>query len=84
MICLLQPETLTQGIANVHPIWLHVSVILTFWTILIATCFVKARPDVYHIDTTNVLFIVSGAFVGLDKIIKQRVAKGVGGLVLQR
>ena len=38
----------------------------------------------YHIDTTNVLFIVSGAFVGLDKIIKQRVAKGVGGLVLQR
>lgn len=36
----------------------------------------------YHIDTSNVLFILSGAFVGLDKIIKQRVAKGVGGLIL--
>lgn len=37
----------------------------------------SAKPDVYHIDTSNVLFILSGAFVGLDKIIKQRVAKGV-------
>jgi ATP-dependent Clp protease ATP-binding subunit ClpX len=36
-----------------------------------------AKPDVYHIDTSNVLFILSGAFVGLDNIIKQRVAKGV-------
>jgi ATP-dependent Clp protease ATP-binding subunit ClpX len=45
--------------------------------------FFKAKPDVYHIDTSNVLFILSGAFVGLDKVIKQRVAKGVGGLVLQ-
>lgn len=36
-----------------------------------------AKPDVYNIDTTNVLFILSGAFEGLDKIIKQRVAKGV-------
>ncbi|KAH9482410.1 ATP-dependent Clp protease ATP-binding subunit ClpX [Psilocybe cubensis] len=35
-----------------------------------------SKPDVYHIDTSNVLFILSGAFVGLDKIIKQRVAKG--------
>lgn len=42
--------------------------------------FVKARPDVYHIDTSNVLFILSGAFVGLDKVIKQRVAKGVCSL----
>lgn len=54
-----------------------------FWTILIITFSVKARPDVYHIDTSNVLFILSGAFVGLDKVIKQRVAKGVGGLVFQ-
>lgn len=35
-----------------------------------------SKPDVYHIDTTNVLFILSGAFVGLDTVIKQRVAKG--------
>ena len=55
---------------------------LDFWMILIVTFFVKARPDVYHIDTSNVLFILSGAFVGLDKVIKQRVAKGVGDLPL--
>ncbi|KAF8639749.1 hypothetical protein AX17_001011 [Amanita inopinata Kibby_2008] len=36
----------------------------------------NSKPDVYHIDTSNVLFILSGAFVGLDNIIKQRVAKG--------
>lgn len=47
------------------------------------TFFVKARPEAYHIDTSNVLFILSGAFVGLDKVIKQRVAKGVGDLPLQ-
>ncbi|KAF4602339.1 hypothetical protein EYR40_005544 [Pleurotus pulmonarius] len=35
-----------------------------------------AKSDVYHIDTSNVLFILSGAFVGLDTIIKRRVAKG--------
>ena len=51
--------------------------------ILIVNFLVKARPDVYHIDTSNVLFILSGAFVGLDKVIKQRVAKGVGDLPLQ-
>ncbi|KIM45883.1 hypothetical protein M413DRAFT_425462 [Hebeloma cylindrosporum] len=34
------------------------------------------KADVYHIDTSNVLFILSGAFVGLDQIIKQRIAKG--------
>lgn len=31
----------------------------------------------YQIDTSNVLFILSGAFVGLENIIKRRVAKGV-------
>ncbi len=31
----------------------------------------------YQIDTSNVLFILSGAFVGLDAVIKRRVAKGV-------
>ncbi|OBZ76736.1 ATP-dependent Clp protease ATP-binding subunit ClpX [Grifola frondosa] len=34
------------------------------------------RPDSYAIDTSNVLFILSGAFVGLEEIIKRRVAKG--------
>jgi ATP-dependent protease Clp ATPase subunit len=35
------------------------------------------RPDTYHIDTSNVLFILSGAFVGLDTVVKRRVSKGV-------
>jgi hypothetical protein len=38
---------------------------------------VVARPDTYHIDTSNVLFILSGAFVGLESVINRRVAKGV-------
>ena len=29
-------------------------------------------------DTTDILFILSGAFVGLDKVVGQRIAKGVG------
>ncbi|KAF8631260.1 hypothetical protein AX15_002587 [Amanita polypyramis BW_CC] len=37
---------------------------------------VSHKPDVYNIETSNILFILSGAFVGLDHIIKQRVAKG--------
>ncbi|TEB35353.1 ClpX, ATPase regulatory subunit [Coprinellus micaceus] len=37
---------------------------------------VAAKSETYHIDTSNVLFILSGAFVGLDSVIKQRVAKG--------
>jgi len=42
---------------------------------------VAAKPDVYHIDTSNILFLLSGAFVGLDNIVKRRVAKGVSRLV---
>lgn len=42
---------------------------------------IPARPDSYSIDTSNVLFIVSGAFVGLDKIIGRRMYKGVGPYV---
>ncbi|KIP01737.1 hypothetical protein PHLGIDRAFT_131131 [Phlebiopsis gigantea 11061_1 CR5-6] len=34
------------------------------------------KSDTYSIDTSNVLFILSGAFVGLDNIVKRRVAKG--------
>lgn len=34
------------------------------------------RPESFDIDTSNVLFILSGAFVGLETIIKQRTAKG--------
>lgn len=36
-----------------------------------------ARTDSYSIDTSNILFILSGAFVGLDTLIKRRMAKGV-------
>ncbi|KIL00021.1 hypothetical protein PAXRUDRAFT_822123 [Paxillus rubicundulus Ve08.2h10] len=34
------------------------------------------RSETYNIDTSNVLFILSGAFVGLDTVVKRRVAKG--------
>ena len=33
------------------------------------------QPLIY-VDTTNVLFILSGAFVGLDKIVENRVGRG--------
>lgn len=36
-----------------------------------------ARPDAFSIDTSNVLFILSGAFVGMDTLIKRRIDKGV-------
>ncbi|KAJ1982360.1 ATP-binding protein [Dimargaris xerosporica] len=34
------------------------------------------KGEVYAVDTSNILFIVSGAFIGLDKIVLDRVAKG--------
>lgn len=33
------------------------------------------NQDTYKIDTTNILFICAGAFVGLEKIVKQRVCE---------
>ena len=37
------------------------------------------QQELIHIDTTNILFIVGGAFVGLDKIVGERIGKrGVG------
>ncbi|EKM59098.1 uncharacterized protein PHACADRAFT_249313 [Phanerochaete carnosa HHB-10118-sp] len=41
------------------------------------------KSDSYSIDTSNVLFILSGAFVGLDSVIKRRVAKGSIGFTAQ-
>ncbi len=32
--------------------------------------------DLVSVDTTNILFILGGAFIGLDKIIKKRLKKG--------
>ncbi|KAF9820951.1 hypothetical protein IEO21_00928 [Rhodonia placenta] len=37
---------------------------------------VAPRPDAFSIDTSNVLFILSGAFVGMDTLIKRRIDKG--------
>jgi len=34
------------------------------------------KSETYQVDTSNVLFILSGAFVGLDKIILNRMSKG--------
>ena len=37
------------------------------------------QQELIHIDTTNILFILGGAFVGLDKIVGERIGKrGVG------
>ena len=37
------------------------------------------QQELIHIDTTNILFICAGAFVGLDKIVADRIGKkGVG------
>jgi ATP-dependent Clp protease ATP-binding subunit ClpX len=33
------------------------------------------NPEKVSIDTTNILFIVGGAFVGLDEVVKQRIGK---------
>jgi ATP-dependent Clp protease ATP-binding subunit ClpX len=44
---------------------------------LLADNIPSAKFDTYHIDTSNILFILSGAFVGLDSIVRRRVAKGV-------
>ncbi|KAF9161910.1 hypothetical protein DFQ26_004031 [Actinomortierella ambigua] len=35
-----------------------------------------AKGEVYSVDTSNILFILSGAFIGLEKIVTDRVAKG--------
>lgn len=39
------------------------------------------RNDAYTIDTTNVLFILSGAFVGLEGILHRRLSKGVSKIL---
>ncbi|KAG0044386.1 hypothetical protein BGZ83_010404 [Gryganskiella cystojenkinii] len=34
------------------------------------------KGEVYSVDTSNILFILSGAFIGLEKIVMDRVSKG--------
>ncbi|GJJ74606.1 ATP-dependent Clp protease ATP-binding subunit ClpX [Entomortierella parvispora] len=34
------------------------------------------KGEVYSVDTSNILFILSGAFIGLEKIVLDRVSKG--------
>ncbi|KAL1712233.1 P-loop containing nucleoside triphosphate hydrolase protein, partial [Schizophyllum commune] len=35
-----------------------------------------AKNEIFQIDTSNILFIMSGAFEDLDKVIEKRIAKG--------
>lgn len=35
------------------------------------------KGETFVIDTTNILFVLSGAFVGLESIVNQRIGKGV-------
>ena len=39
------------------------------------------QQEYLHVDTSNILFICGGAFVGLDKIIQRRVGRHVLGFV---
>jgi ATP-dependent Clp protease ATP-binding subunit ClpX len=39
------------------------------------------QQEYIQVDTTNILFICGGAFVGLDNIIKQRLGRGTMGFV---
>ena len=39
----------------------------------------KLRGETVQVDTTNILFIASGAFNGLDRIISRRKTEKVGG-----
>lgn len=43
---------------------------------------VGGKGETYAVDTSNILFILSGAFVGLEKHIQDRIAKGVSTLLL--
>ncbi|CDS12390.1 Putative ClpX ATPase regulatory subunit [Lichtheimia ramosa] len=36
----------------------------------------QSKPEVYSVDTSNILFILSGAFIGLDRVVSDRVSKG--------
>ncbi|KAI8595754.1 P-loop containing nucleoside triphosphate hydrolase protein [Dissophora ornata] len=38
-----------------------------------------AKGEIYSVDTSNILFILSGAFIGLEKIVMDRVSKGSMG-----
>jgi len=40
----------------------------------------KSTEAQYHIDTTNVLFVLSGAFVGLDDVVRKRLAENRGSM----
>lgn len=39
-----------------------------------------SKGETYSVDTSNILFILSGAFVGLEKTIQNRMAKGVSAI----
>ncbi|KAF8925847.1 hypothetical protein BGZ47_003016 [Haplosporangium gracile] len=35
-----------------------------------------AKGEIYSVDTSNILFILSGAFIGLERVVMDRVSKG--------
>lgn len=42
------------------------------------------HQEFYQLDTTNILFICGGAFVGLEKIIENRIGKNIMGFATQK
>jgi ATP-dependent Clp protease ATP-binding subunit ClpX len=42
----------------------------------------KVRGESIQVDTTNVLFVASGAFNGLDRIVSRRYNEKVGSFIV--
>jgi ATP-dependent Clp protease ATP-binding subunit ClpX len=43
----------------------------------------KVRGDTVAVDTTNILFVASGAFNGVDKIVSRRKSEKVNNVVIR-
>ena len=52
---------------------------LKFWRERLQVCLhkvdVNIKPKLIQIDTTNILFILGGAFDGIDEVIKRRLGE---------
>lgn len=42
----------------------------------------KLRNETVQIDTTNILFVASGAFTGLDRLISRRTNQNVNAIFI--
>lgn len=42
---------------------------------------IAGKTETFVVDTSNILFVLSGAFVGLESIVQRRLGRGVSHLV---